>query len=70
MDDPVNAIDTLLENDNLTKPLTIARFALLELVDSPFISTGKEFTVMNIIPSAYIMTHDVKELKGFNSHNI
>ena len=47
---PVQAVDAILENDfevdSLTvHPLTLGRYALLELLESPFIFTSKKFTL-------------------------
>lgn len=75
MNDPKVAINSILDDEttiNHTKvyPITLARYALLELVDSPFISSGKDMSISNILPSLYIMTHDQSDLKGITSRNI
>lgn len=74
MSNPKLAIDALLETKSeLDKipiyPLTVARYALLELVDSPFLGKS-EFNYLNIIPTWYVMTKSIDELKGYNSKNI
>lgn len=72
---PKAALDAILETEKIVKnievkPITLARYGLLELLDSPFILNDKKFTVLNLIPSFYVMTHDFNELKGYNSKNI
>ncbi len=74
MSNPKLAIDSLLETtekiDEITiYPITVARYALLELVDSPFLGRS-EFNYANIIPSWYIMTQPTEKLKGYNSKKI
>ena len=51
-------------------PLTISRYAYLELIDSPFLSTAKKFNLQNIIASAYIMVQPTSVLKKYKSNNI
>ena len=75
MNDPKAAINSILDdettiNHTTVYPITLARYALLELVDSPFIGSGKDMSISNILPSLYIMTHDKSELKGITSRNI
>ena len=75
MNDPKAAINAILDDETTIKsttvyPITLARYALLELVDSPFIGSGKDMSISNILPSLYIMTHDKSELKGITSRNI
>jgi hypothetical protein len=48
----------------------LGRYALLELVKSPLINKETEFSTLTLIPTFYIMTREVSELKGFNSRNI
>ena len=43
---------------------------MLELVESPFIGSGKDMSISNILPSLYIMTHGKSDLKGITSRNI
>ena len=74
MNDPKSAINAILDDETTIKsttvyPITLARYALLELVDSPFIGSGKDMSISNILPSLYIMTHK-SELKGITSRNI
>ena len=51
-------------------PLTISRYAYLELIESPFLSTQKKFDMQNIIASAYIMVQPTSALKKYKSNNI
>lgn len=51
-------------------PLTISRYAYLELIDSPFLSREKKFDMQNIIASAYIMVQPTSVLKKYKSNNI
>ena len=72
---PVQAVDAILENDfevdGLTvHPLTLGRYALLELLESPFIFTSKKFTLSEVIPSAYVMTQPISDIAGYDSTNI
>lgn len=73
--EPVQAIDAVLETDFTTKdgltihPLTLGRYALLELVESPFLGIG-DFTVINTIPSVYVMSQPLSEVAGYDSKNI
>lgn len=75
MNDPKAAINSILDdettiNNTTVYPITLARYALLELVDSPFIGSGKDMSISNILPSLYIMTQDKSTLKGITSRNI
>lgn len=75
MQDPKIALDSILENDkqfeNLTvHTLTIARYALLELLNSPFIDPNIKFSLNNIIPSIYVMCEDIDKLSIYNSKNL
>ena len=77
MADPKTAADSILETSRVdkasnaeVKPLTIARYALLELVKSPFVTPGEEFTVLSIVPTLFIMLNDVEQLRGYTSANV
>ena len=77
MEDPKTAVDSILETAKTdkeskaeVKPLTIARYALLELVKSPFVTPGEEFTVLNVVPTLFVMLNDVEELRGYTSANV
>ena len=50
-------------------PLTIGRYALLEALKSPFVTNGS-FSLMNILPSAYVMTQPAEKLAGFQLDSI
>ena len=67
---PQTALDALLETESTksrVKPLTIARYALLELVESPLTSKAKTPTLANIIPTLYIMCAETEDLRGWSS---
>lgn len=74
--EPRLAIDAILEygeTGTTIKPLTIARYGLLSLIDSPFLKKNAEesdFTLFAIIPTWYVMTAETKDLRGFSSRNI
>lgn len=75
-ENPKSAIDAILEDDKELKsglrifPITLGRYALLELVKSPLIDKDTKFSTISLIPTFYIMTREVSELKGYNSRNI
>ena len=75
-DTPDIVADTILDSeiklpDNIeVKKLSMARYALMELVESPFIVTDKKFTVDSLLDTFFIMTCDKSELKGINSKNL
>lgn len=75
MADPIKALDAALspakEVEDLTVyPITLARYALLELVKSPFVTASKDFTTIAMIPTIYICCADTAQLKKYNSSNI
>ena len=75
MTNPETAINTILATektiDDVTiHPITLARYALLELVESPFVTPGKKFTINNLLPSFFICCAKSDELKGINSKNL
>ena len=60
---PDLALDAILESDKtigeiVIHPITIGRYALLELVKSPFITPNSTFTTYNVIPSIYLGNSD------------
>lgn len=72
---PKLALDAMLEapqliDDLVVQPMTVARMALLELVDSPFLNPDKKFTMANMTESVFIMCAESKDLKGFSSRNV
>ena len=75
-ENPKSAIDAILEDDKELKsglrifPITLGRYALLELVKSPLIDRDTKFSTLSLIPTFYIMTREVSELRGYNSRNI
>lgn len=75
MADPIKALDAALSpakevEDVTVYPITLARYALLELVKSPFVTASKDFTTIAMIPTIYICCADTSELKKYNSSNI
>lgn len=75
--EPSQAIDAVLETSEKFKadglevhPLTLGRYALLELVESPFVTPGKKFSIAEILPSIYIMTSDMRAISGYDSASI
>lgn len=74
MTNPKTALDSLLEvdknpNEDCLHPLTIARYALLELVGSPLL-TGFSGNLADFLPTLYILAVPSIKLKGYNSKNI
>lgn len=74
-DNPKTALDAVLDEDIMVaglkiRKITAARYALLELVESPFTDFSKKFSVSNLVPSLYICTAETKDLKGYTSKNI
>lgn len=72
---PDVALNALLESTvnvgNIeVHPLTVARYALLEMVKSPLVNFGNKLDILTAIPSVYIMAVPAKELRKYNSHNI
>ena len=76
MTNPKTAIDTILNTETeicegiKVFPVTLARYALLELVESPFVTPDTKFTINNLVPSFYIMCVPIDMLKGINSKNL
>ena len=75
MTNPKTAIDTILTTektiDDVTiHPITLARYALLELVESPFVTPDTKFTINNLVPSFFICCAKSEDLKGINSKNL
>lgn len=69
----IEAILEYGETGKTIKPLTIARYGLLSLLDSPFLKQHPEesdFTVLAILPTWYVMTAETKDLRGYDAHNI
>lgn len=76
MDNPKAAIDALLESTVKAgslevHPLTVARYALLELVDSPIVVPKEEsLNVVDVVPTVYIMTQPAAKLSKYTSRSI
>ena len=75
MTDPIKALDAALSpakdvEDIKVYPITLARYALLELVKSPFVTASKDFTTIAMIPTIYVCCADTAQLRKYNSNNI
>ena len=75
MTNPKTAVDAILDSDKTLNgvtiyPMTLARYALLELVESPFVTPNVKFTINNLVPSFFICCSPIDQLKGINSKNI
>lgn len=74
MSEPKMSIDAVLASEEKVEnivvyPITLARYALMELVASPLVKGG-DLTPIALIPTLYIMTQPREKLRGFNSKNI
>ena len=75
MTNPKTAVDSILDsektiNGTTVYPMTLARYALLELVESPFVTPNVKFSISNLVPSFFICCSPLEHLKGINSKNI
>lgn len=77
MQNPKTAIDAIMQavdagetNGFLLHPLTIARYALLDLIDSPFVTRQGEMTLDQVIPSVYVMAQPARSLAKYSSKNV
>ena len=75
MTDPIKALDAALSpakdvEEIKVYPITLARYALLELVKSPFVTASKDFTTIAMIPTIYVCCADTAQLRKYNSSNI
>ena len=75
MTNPETALNTILATEKTIEdvtihPITLARYALLELIESPFVTPGKKFTINNLVPSFFICCAKSEDLKGINSKNL
>lgn len=75
MTNPKTAVDAILDSDKTINdvtiyPITLARYALLELVESPFVTPNVKFTISNLVPSFFICCSPIDHLKGINSKNL
>lgn len=75
MTNPRTAVDTILDSEKTINgitiyPMTLARYALLELVESPFVTPNVKFTISNLVPSFFICCSPIDQLKGINSKNL
>ena len=75
MTNPKTAVDAILDSEKTINgitiyPMTLARYALLELVESPFVTPNVKFTISNLVPSFFICCSTIDQLKGINSKNL
>ena len=75
MTNPRTAVDAILDSENKIDgitiyPMTLARYALLELIESPFVTPNVKFTISNLVPSFFVCCSPIDQLKGINSKNI
>lgn len=80
MDNPKLVLQQIIDNgesdvgkgDNVVHiyPLTIARYAFLEILDSPFINPERKFELNTVIPTAFVMSRSVRDLRKYNSKNL
>ena len=75
MTNPKTAVDAILDSENKIDgitiyPMTLARYALLELVESPFVTPNVKFTISNLVPSFFVCCSPIDQLKGINSKNL
>ena len=75
MENPKIAIEAIVDGekrigDLKVYPISIGRYALLELVESPFVAKDKDFTLYNLVPTFYIMCNPKENLKGYTRKNI
>lgn len=71
MENPKTTIEALLETEKTVGgikiyPITLARYGLLEIVESPFVNDQQVFNILNLIPSLYIMATPIDVLKKYN----
>ena len=75
MTNPKTAVDAILDSDKTINgitiyPMTLARYALLELVESPFVTPNVKFSISNLVPSFFICCAPLERIKGINSKNL
>lgn len=77
MKEPTQAINAILENeeefsaDGLTvRPLTLGRYAILEMLESPYVNPEKKFTLIEIIPTVYAMTQEISEICNLSKEEL
>lgn len=75
MTNPTIAVDAILASedkiDGITiYPMTLARYSLLELVESPFVTPNVKFKINNLVPSFFICCAPIDQLKGITSKNV
>lgn len=75
MTDPKSAIDAALSpatqiDDITVKPITLARYALLELIQSPFVTLENKINPIAFIPTIFVCCADIADLSKYDSNNI
>lgn len=77
MNDPKIVVENVLDNqgtktNNNIKiyPVSITRYAFLELLNSPFLNPNIEFGINNIIPTAYVFCSTSEVLRSYTSKDI
>ena len=77
MENPKIAIEAIVDGEKIigkddlkVYPISIGRYALLELVESPFVAKDKDFTLYNLVTTFYIMCNPKENLKGYTRKNI
>lgn len=63
-------VDAAISKSINVYPVTISKYAWLELIDSPFIDTEIQFGVNNIVPTAYVMCSTPAQLKKYTSRDV
>ena len=51
-------------------PVTITRYAFLEMIDSPFLNPEVKFGISTVIPTAYIFCSTSENLRKYTSKDI
>lgn len=76
-ENPTAAVDALLESATragrlVVHPLTVARYSLLELLQSPLVVVDAQspLAAIDVIPSIFVMTQEARDLAKYNSKNI
>ena len=77
--DPKIIIESVIDNNGTSEiedrnihifPLTITRYAILELIDSPFINPEIPFGISTVAPTAYVFVTSSEKLRKYNTKNI
>ena len=60
---PEMVVDAVIAAPGRLKELTVFRYAALEKIGSPFLDGSMKFTVENLVPTVYVMSAEVKDLR-------